>query len=149
MADARSSGRGGPRDARVWASETASAGFPAWAAPAGVGAGFGRSQRVRRPADYANVFAVRRTLRSRHFILNFAPNQLVRARLGLVVGRRMVKRAVARNLLKRLAREAFRVVHESLPALDLVLRVTAPLEDVGRRELRAEIDSLLRRLVAQ
>lgn len=61
----------------------------------------------------------------------------------------MAKRAVARNLLKRLAREAFRAMHESLPALDLVLRVTAPLEDVGRRELRAEIDSLLRRLVAQ
>jgi ribonuclease P protein component len=85
-------------------------------------------------------------LRSAHVTLNHAPNGLGRARLGLVVGRRMVKRAVGRNLIKRIAREAFRSVGPRLGALDVVLRVSKPMAEIERRRLRLEIDGLLGRL---
>lgn len=44
-------------------------------------------------------------------------------RLGLVVGKRVLRRAVDRNRAKRLIREAFRVSATSLPELDVVVRV--------------------------
>ena len=74
------------------------------------------------------------------------------ARLGLVVPKRNAKRAVHRNLVKRLAREAFRHVCTQLPAHDLVLRLGKPLNaqavtlDRQRKEWRVQIDELLRRL---
>lgn len=74
------------------------------------------------------------------------------ARLGLVVPKRNAKRAVHRNLIKRLAREAFRHVCTQLPAYDLVLRLGKPLnaktESLQRQrgEWRAQMDELLQRL---
>lgn len=72
------------------------------------------------------------------------------ARLGLIVPKRLVKRAVLRNLLKRLAREAFRQSQASLPPLDFVLRLSKPplvagqAVDPGKRRVwRCCIDNLL------
>ena len=74
------------------------------------------------------------------------------ARLGLVVPKRNAKRAVHRNLVKRLAREAFRHVCSQLAPYDLVLRLGKLLNaktenlDQQRKEWRMQIDALLQRL---
>jgi ribonuclease P protein component len=120
--------------------------------------------------DYAAVFANRRVLRSGPFELYYRPLTSAApagpeapampasitahptARLGLVVPKRNAKRAVHRNLIKRLAREAFRHVCSQLPPCDLVLRLGKPLNaktesiDLQRKEWRTQIDELLRRL---
>jgi ribonuclease P protein component len=49
-------------------------------------------------------------------------------------------------MVKRLARESFRLNRPRLPACDLVLRAMAPLAGHSRRGLRAEIDALMARL---
>ncbi len=77
------------------------------------------------------------------------------ARLGLVIPKRLAKRATLRNLLKRMAREAFRQAGSALPAADVVLKlVKAPLPAVVskadlacRRSWRRSIDELLAGLV--
>ena len=45
------------------------------------------------------------------------------ARIGIVVGKKQIPTAVARNFVKRIIREVFRVQRQSLPALDYVIRV--------------------------
>ena len=94
------------------------------------------------------MLASGRVLRSEHLTLSFSANALPTARLGLVIGRRAVRLAVGRNLAKRVAREAFRVVRPYLPTVDLVLRISKPLGVVERAKLRREIDGLLARLAA-
>ena len=79
-------------------------------------------------AEYASVFDRRKSLRSNHFVLNYriqegAPG----ARLGLVIAKRYLRRAVDRNLLKRLLREQFRLRRGEFPAVDFVFRLTAPM----------------------
>ncbi len=54
------------------------------------------------------------------------------ARLGLIVGKRAVRRACDRNTLKRVAREAFRTARPHLPAMDVVVQLRGP---AGRKEL--------------
>jgi ribonuclease P protein component len=77
------------------------------------------------------------------------------ARLGLIIPKRLAKRATLRNLLKRMAREAFRQAGSALPAADVVLKlVSAPQPVVVskadlacRRSWRRNIDELLAGLV--
>ena len=51
------------------------------------------------------------------------------ARLGLIVSKRMLPRAVDRNRAKRVIRESFRHAVE-LPAMDIVVRVAVPAATV-------------------
>jgi ribonuclease P protein component len=49
------------------------------------------------------------------------------ARLGLIVGKRQLKRAIDRNRVKRIVRESFRAVRTDLPSVDIVFQlVNAP-----------------------
>ena len=64
----------------------------------------------------------------------------------MIVAKKLARRAVQRNLLKRLAREAFRLRRASLPNIDLIVRLTATPRHASRRELRDDIEQLLGRL---
>lgn len=76
----------------------------------------------------------------------YAPNGRSAARLGMIVGRKADRRAVGRNLFKRIVREAFRVMRRELPPFDVVLRPMVQLRNIKRTELRLEVDNLLSRL---
>lgn len=104
------------------------------------------TDRLSRTDDFSSVFASRRALRSEHFQLLYSPAGLDRARLGVVVAKKLARRAVDRNMIKRLAREAFRISRARLPAYDLVLRLAADLAGSRKLALRGEIDGLLQRL---
>lgn len=49
------------------------------------------------------------------------PNRSDQARLGIIVAKRNVKRAVDRNRIRRLIRESFRQEKEGLRGLDIIV----------------------------
>lgn len=115
--------------------------------------GFCREHRLHTAAEFSSVFAARRVLRSEYFVLHYLEVKSADgARLGLVVAKKLARRAVLRNLLKRLAREAFRHVHSNLPSCDVVLRLSKSpgkrLDTELRQALRADVDKLLVRLAS-
>jgi ribonuclease P protein component len=65
----------------------------------------------------------------------------------LTISRRSAKRAVDRNKLKRLAREAFR--HAELPAWDFVVMSKAEAAAADKRVLRASLDAHFKRLMSR
>lgn len=80
-------------------------------------------------ADVSAVLKSGRLTRSSRFHLYCLPNALVDPRLALVVPKRFAARAVDRNRIRRLAREAFRQGQAALGARDCVVRlVQAPGE---------------------
>lgn len=103
---------------------------------------FIKASRLRKSADYGRVFSGRRVLHGRYFALHFVPASADAVavpvgtrpgpRLGLVVAKRLARRAVLRNLIKRLARESFRLARSQLPELDLVLRLNKVVRKPGR-----------------
>ncbi len=75
--------------------------------------------------------------RTRYFtLLSVAADE--RARLGLVIGRRVARHAVVRNRLRRMVREVFR--HASLPALDVVVLARPDLNVVDIDTLRGDLE---------
>lgn len=71
------------------------------------------------------------------------------ARLGMIVAKRLAQRAVTRNTIKRVLREAFRAQRHDLPHRDFVFRLVTRIEPssltVLKKQVRAEADALLKR----
>ena len=109
---------------------------------------FPRAARLLRPADFARLRSAGQRVGTRHFSAQVAPNEHGGARLGLAISKRVSKRAVRRNRLKRLARDDFRHHRADLPAVDILIiaRPSADLED--NAGLRAELARLWQRIVA-
>ena len=97
---------------------------------------FPRSARVRTGAEYKRVFEhARRTadpLLSLHLHL-----QGVEPRLGLAVSRKVDKRAVGRNRIKRALRDEFRRLRSQLPPGDYVVVARVGAAKAAPSELRA------------
>ena len=113
------------------------------------GARFRRADRLLQPSEFSRVFTARRVIRVRFFAVHWNPNVQGRPRLGLVVAKKLVRRAHQRNLVKRIARETFRLEKGRLPACDLVVRLSAPIVAVTRRMLREDLLSCFDRLVRE
>ncbi|MBK7325935.1 MAG: ribonuclease P protein component [Propionivibrio sp.] len=112
---------------------------------------FPRDQRLIRTDDYSSVFGFRKAIRSTHFLLHYrtrVAEEVPGARLGLVVAKRYLKRSVDRNLVRRLARENFRLMHCRLRSRDLILRLAAKPEPLDRRVLNEEIRGLLGKMIS-
>ena len=73
------------------------------------------------------------------------PNDLGHARLGMVIGKKKLRRAVDRNLMKRIIRETFRQQQTTLPALDLVV-IAKPVKRIDRQRLARELTKQWRRI---
>lgn len=69
------------------------------------------------------------------------------ARLGLIIAKRFAKRAVTRNTVKRVIREAFRLRRPALPAKDYVFRLQTRLDPQSltqlKQQVRLEVNQLL------
>ena len=109
-------------------------------------AGFPRDARLRRPADFAALRTSSGRASGRCFRLRYRDNALGYARLGLAISKRVSKRAVERNRIKRLLRESFRRVRQQLPSVDLVVMAREEAAGVAGVELLAEIDLLWKKL---
>ena len=102
--------------------------------------------------DFSSVFSFRKALRSKtgSFLLHYRPRAKEQgevARLGLVIAKRLLRRSVDRNLLRRLIREAFRKQHSELPSCDLIVRLAVkPVLPLDRCTLSEEIQSLFERM---
>lgn len=109
---------------------------------------FPRAARLLTPKDFARLRGISRRVGVRHFSAEVAPYEGDGARLGLAVSRKVSKKAVRRNRIKRLARDSFRHARAGLPAVDILLiaRGSADLEE--NAVLHAELERLWQRIAA-
>ena len=87
---------------------------------------FGKRYRLLKTDDFSSVFALR-CQKSRGCLQIFqARNSLDYPRLGLIVAKKVAKRANKRNYMKRVLREWFRLHKHEMPAVDIIIRVRQP-----------------------
>ncbi|HET6632637.1 MAG TPA: ribonuclease P protein component [Rhodanobacteraceae bacterium] len=102
--------------------------------------------RLRSAADFAALRGARGRLAGRCFALRYDHAAGPGARLGLAVSRKVSKRAVERNRIKRSVRESFRHHRAGLPPLDVLVIARSAAAGTPSSGLRAELDGLWRRL---
>jgi len=110
--------------------------------------GFARHQRILKASDFEAVYARRRRVVDSCFSVNYRPNDLGLARLGLAIGAKAVGNAVARNRIKRAVRESFRRVAADLPGIDLVVGARNGARTAHNARLRESLDGLWKQVQA-
>jgi ribonuclease P protein component len=113
---------------------------------------FGPDRRVRKRSEFVHVQAASRRVTTTHFVLLVAaqakPQPGGASRIGFIVTRK-IGGAVARNRIKRVCRECFRLWPGLLPdGIDLVVVARQGAETMGLADVRAEwggVAGLLRR----
>lgn len=109
-------------------------------------AGLPRVARLRRAGDFAALRHASGRFGGRCFHVRYRDNGLGHARLGLAISKRVSKRAVERNRIKRLLRESFRRVRHELPAVDIMVMAREQAAGLPGPELLAEMEALWKRL---
>ena len=105
---------------------------------------FSRSARVRTRAEYSSVFdGARRVsdpLMTLHWLKADTP-----ARLGLAVSRKVDARAVGRNRIKRVLRDAMRHLRSEMAGGDFVVVARSAAKVAENPQIREAFERLLRR----
>jgi ribonuclease P protein component len=107
-----------------------------------------RTARLLKPGDFAALKGKSKRIGVRHFLAEFSPNQHLTCRLGQAVSRRVSKRAVDRNRIKRLVRESYRHVRSELPCVDILLIARSSAVQTPATELREDLTALWKKLAA-
>lgn len=81
-------------------------------------------------------------------MLHYQPRAagLTEARLGLVIGKKLLKRSVDRNRVKRIIREQFRCLKTMLPACDFIVRLAVKPGTLDGKLLAGDFVALLEKL---
>ena len=99
--------------------------------------------RLSGPAAFASIFRLRSRLEGRYVQVVSMPAQAPSGRVGYVMSRKVLRRAVDRNRLKRRLRAFLRGVGPDARGFDLVIRVKRPVAGNALDEAFREASSLI------
>jgi ribonuclease P protein component len=110
---------------------------------------FDRSRRITKKSDFSRLRKHAKKWVSRHWILFYSKNEVEQPRLAVTISARYGN-AVARNKLRRLLREMFRLNQDKFPGFDLhfiAKQKPAQLEfSRYKKELHEDFQRMLDRL---
>jgi ribonuclease P protein component len=110
------------------------------------GYGFPGRYKLIKTDEFSSVFSFRRRVFGEYLTMHDLPNKLGHPRLGIVVGKKTARHAVARNYIRRVLREWFRRDRDRLGAFDLVIRVSKPFGRSDFRKVAEQLEELLGKL---
>jgi ribonuclease P protein component len=109
---------------------------------------FGTELRLRSKLQFDALYAGGRRIDDRFFGLRVKPNGLGHPRIGLAVAVKTAGGGVARNRLRRLVKESFRLAQHQLPAVDIVVAAKIPAAEAPATTLHASLATLWQRVAS-
>jgi len=100
------------------------------------------SRRIRQRIDFEQAFRAQR-FTNKWYIIYVRKNEYDCSRLGLVISKKTMAKAVTRNFAKRLVREVFRCNFSAEQSLDVVVRARRQIGQENSAEGRLALAQLL------
>lgn len=100
-----------------------------------------KQNRLKKEKDFENVFKNGKTVKCQNLFFKYVPSG-EESRIGIVVSKKVSKRAVDRNKVKRRIREIFRLTGDKLKTGFNIIIVAYPsIKDKEFKSIKEEIDS--------
>ena len=103
---------------------------------------FPASHRIKSNSQFQGVFRDAKKVSRNGFHIFLKQNSLDFSRLGIVISKRCVKKAVDRNKFKRIIRESFRLSRNNLRKYDFVFLARRNLQNMEKEVLRQDLESI-------
>lgn len=103
--------------------------------------------RIRQRIEFEQAFRAER-FTNKWFVVYVRKNENGFSRLGIVASKKIMPKAVSRNLIKRLIREVFRCKFPAGSALDIVVRAKRQINSETLAEVRFVLEQLLQTIHA-
>lgn len=105
--------------------------------------------RLKKAHDFKKVFSNPIKSTDRYFTLLAIPSDFGYPRIGLAIAKKIIKKAVHRNVIKRTVRESFRMQQRSLGGIDIVVLVRREAVDAPMEILNESLAKHWLKLVAK
>lgn len=107
---------------------------------------FPKSLRLLNSKSYSAVFNNAQKIGGRFLLFLYRENAIKTPRVGIVVAKKHVRRAVARNRIKRLIRESFRLHQHQLMECDIVILAMKGVDGLSNAEIFDDLERKWRKL---
>ncbi|MGB1648173.1 MAG: ribonuclease P protein component [Cycloclasticus sp.] len=107
---------------------------------------FEKLDRLNTPSEYASVFKGAKRSTDGLFTVLAKKSAVPEARLGLAIAKKSVKKAVKRNLIKRIIRESFRRNKADLSGYDFVVLSRQNAATANKKQLAVSIEKHWKKL---
>lgn len=105
-----------------------------------------RSNRLTKKSDFENAFKKGSSFDEKIFFLKLARNDLSYSRFGFVVSRKISKKAVIRNKIKRVLREIIRLELKKIKTgFDAIIIAKPDITEKTYRQIEETIERVLRK----
>ncbi len=102
--------------------------------------------RLRGQAAFERVYEGPRKCASQYFVVLSRHSQQPFPRIGIVMPRHRMPRAVDRNAVRRIVRESFRLQQSPLKGFDIIVLIRTKCTPLNKLALRKDIDFLWQKL---
>lgn len=107
---------------------------------------FSKERKLTNKHQFKRTFDNRKRISDKYYSLYFIHNNLEFPRIGVITSKKNARFAVARNKIRRQAREAFRLEQSSLPHVDMVFVAHRSAANAAKSELRLCLKKLFTKL---
>ena len=97
--------------------------------------------------EFTSVFNFRKRLSTNNLFIHYAPNNLGHYRIGFVVAKKIEKRAVRRNYIRRSIREIIKHNLNKTLSVDIVFRLKKPYYKSDFSLVKSDLINLLNKIV--
>ena len=101
---------------------------------------FPPSLRLKTATQFKQIFHKAYKLSGTNFVILARLNSLSHPRLGIIIANRNVKTAIARNRLKRIIRDSFRLQQHNIPGVDIIVLGYKGLDKARNEELHTWLE---------
>lgn len=107
---------------------------------------FSKISRLRKPNEFQFVYKQGQWVANREIAVNFKQHQQSNSRLGITVSKKVSKRAVDRNRIKRHFREWFRKNKQYCESIDMILTAKPSINSKSTLEINKSLDDVWRKV---
>jgi len=105
-----------------------------------------KKNRLLKPSEFQNIYKHGQWVANRELVANFKSENNQISKLGITVSKKVSKRAVDRNRIKRQIREWFRKNKLSCVHIDLIITAKPNAKAKTNKEIQHSLDDLWRKV---